>query len=143
MNFSKHILAVAVAFSIAAVPGWAQVANSRPAPSAAANSAKPKEMSNADVIALAAAGLPDDIVIAKIQAASLTNFDTSLDGLKSLKAANVSDAVIRVMIDPHAAAATLTPVPSGLPTEDGVYYKKQGVYTEIEPEVAKFRMGML
>jgi hypothetical protein len=100
-------------------------------------------MSNADVIALAAAGLSDDIVIAKIYAAPLTNFDTSLDGLKSLKSANVSDAVIRVMIDPHAAAATLTPVPPGLPTEVGVYYKKLGVYTEIEPEVAKFRMGML
>lgn len=143
MHFPKHILAVAVAFSIAAVPGWAQVANSSSVPSAAATSATQKAMGNADVIALAAAGLPDDIVIAKIQAASLTNFDTSLDGLKSLRAAHVSDAVIRVMIDPHAAAATLTPVPSGLPTEDGVYYKKQGVYTEIEPEVAKFRMGML
>jgi hypothetical protein len=143
MHFPKHVLAVAVAFSIAAVPGWAQVANSSSVPSAAANSATQKAMGNADVIALAAAGLPDDIVIAKIQAASLTNFDTSLDGLKSLRAAHVSDAVIRVMIDPHAASATLTPVPSGLPTEDGVYYKKQGVYTEIEPQVAKFRMGML
>lgn len=143
MHFPKHVLAVAVAFSIAAVPGWAQVANSSSVPSAAANSATPKAMGNADVIALAAAGMPDDIVIAKIQAAFLTNFDTSLDGLKSLRAAHVSDAVIRVMIDPHVAAATLTPVPSGLPTEDGVYYKKQGVYTEIEPQVAKFRMGML
>ena len=112
MHFPKHLLAVAVAFSLVAVPGWAQVANSRPAPSAAANSAKPKEMSNADVIALAAAGLPDDIVIAKIHAASLTNFDTSLDGLKSLKAANVSSAVIRAMIDPQAVTPTSTPAPA-------------------------------
>jgi len=155
MHFSKHLLAVAVAFSIAAVPGWAQVAHRRPASSAAAKSAKPKEMGNADVIALTAAGLSDDIVIAKIQTASLTNFDTSVNGLESLKSANVSNAVIRVMIDPHAAIATSTPAPalspapvaqaapSGLPTESGVYYKKRGAYTEIEPEVAKFRMGML
>jgi hypothetical protein len=94
IHFPKHVLAVAVAFSIATVPGWAQVANSSPVPSGAATSATQKAMGNADVIALAAAGLPDDIVIAKIHAASLTNFDTSLDGLKSLKAANVSDACV-------------------------------------------------
>ena len=155
MYFAKHVFAVAAVSSIAAVPSWTQVANNRPAPSAAVNSVTPKAMGNADVIALTAAGMPDDIVIAKIHAASSANFDTSLDGLKSLKAANVSDAVIRVMIDPHAAIATSTPAPAsspapvaqaappGLPTEAGVYYNKRGVYTQIEPEVAKFRMGML
>ena len=146
MYFAKQVLAVVAAFSIAAIPGWTQAANSRPAPSAATNASTSKAMGNADVIALATAGLPDDIVIAKIHAAPLTNFDTSLDGLKGLKAANVSDAVIRAMIDPHAAIATSTPAPalsptpvaqaapSGLPTEDGVYYMKRGVYTEIEPD---------
>jgi len=159
MHFPKHVLAVVVAFSIAAVPGWAQVAHRRPASSAAAKSAKPHEMGNADIIALTAAGLSDDIVIAKIHAAPLTNFDTSVNGLERLKAAKVSNAVIRVMIDPQAAtpapapapppAPALSPAPvaqaapSGLPTESGVYYKKRGAYTEIEPEVAKFRMGML
>jgi hypothetical protein len=112
-------------------------------------------MGNADVIALTAAGLSDDIIIAKVHTASLTNFDTSVNGLESLKAANVSNVVIRVMMDPHAAIATSTPAPAlspiplaeaappGLPTEAGVYYKNRGAYTEIEPEVAKFRMGML
>lgn len=155
MHFAKPVLTFAVAFSIATVPGWAQVAHRRPTPSAAANSAKPKEMGNADVIVLVAAGLSDDIVIAKIHASPLTNFDTSVNGLESLKAAKVSNAVIRVMIDPHVATATSTSTPAlspapavqaappGLPTENGVYYKKRGVYTEIEPEVVKFRMGML
>ncbi len=154
MHFPKHILTVAVAFSIAAVPGWAQVAHRRPTSSAAASSAKPKAMGNADIIALTAAGLSDDIVMAKIHAAPLTNFDTSVNGLESLKVANVSNAVIRVMIDPHAAIAASAPTPTlspapvvqaalpGLPTEIGVYYKKRSVYTEIEPEVVKFRMGM-
>lgn len=118
MHFSKHVLAIAVAFSIAAVPGWSQVASHRPAPSASASSAKPKAMGmgNADVIALATAGLPDDIVIAKIHAAPLTNFDTSLDGLKSLKAANVSNAVIRAMIDPQAAIAVPASAPAPAPS---------------------------
>ena len=116
MYIAKHLLAVAVAFSIASVPGWAQVANSRSVPSAAANSATPKAMGDADVIALAAAGLPDDIIIAKIHTVPLTNFDTSVNGLESLKAAKVSNAVIRIMIDPHAAIATSTPAPTGSST---------------------------
>lgn len=33
-----------------------------------------------------------------------TSFDTSIDGLKSLKAAKVSDAVLKVMINPHGSA---------------------------------------
>ena len=112
MHFPKQVLAVAVAFSIAAVPGWAQVAHRRPTSSAAASSAKPHGMGNADIIALTAAGLSDDIVIAKIHAAPLTNFDTSVNGLESLKAANVSNAVIRVMIDPQAATPAPAPAPA-------------------------------
>ncbi len=115
MHFPKHVLAVAVAFSIAAVPGWAQVAHRRPASSAAAKSAKPHEMGNADIIALTAAGLSDDIVIAKIHASPLTNFDTSVNGLESLKASKVSNAVIRVMIDPHAATPAPAPAPTPAP----------------------------
>ncbi len=116
MHFPKPVLAVAVAFSIAAVPGWAQVANSRSVPSAVANSATPKAMGNADVIALAAAGLSDDIIIAKIHTAPLTNFDTSVNELESLKAAKVSNAVIRVMIDPQAATATSSTEPTASST---------------------------
>lgn len=111
MYITEHLLAVAVAFSIAAVPGWAQVAHRSPTPSPAANSAKPTEMDNADVLALVAAGLSDDIVIAKIHTAPFTNFDTSVKGLESLKAAKVSNVVIRVMIDPQAATPVPTPAP--------------------------------
>ena len=102
MNFSKHILAVAVAFSIAATPGWAQVAHRRPASSAAVNSAKPKEMGNADVIQMVGLGLPNDIIIEKIRTAQATNFDTSIRGLKALKAARVSNDVLRAMLQPQS-----------------------------------------
>ncbi len=108
MYIAQHLLAVTVAFSIASFPVWAQVAHRAPRPYSAANSAKPNEMDNADVLALIAAGLSDDIVIAKIHTAPFTNFDTSVKGLESLKAAKVSNVVIRVMIDPLAA----TPAPA-------------------------------
>jgi hypothetical protein len=38
-------------------------------------------------------GLSDDVIIEEIRSVSATNFDTSIAGLKSLKAAKVSDAV--------------------------------------------------
>lgn len=50
-------------------------------------------------------GLSDDVVIDKIHAAEATDFDTSVSGLTALKAAKVSDAVIRAMINPHPVAA--------------------------------------
>jgi hypothetical protein len=116
MFITKHLIAIAIIVSIASVPGWTQVTKHRPVPSAAANSATPKAMGNADIIALAAAGLSDDIIIAKIHTAPLTDFDTSVNGLESLKAANVSNAIIRVMIDPQAATATSTTAPTGSST---------------------------
>jgi hypothetical protein len=59
-------------------------------------------MTNADVIALSAAGIPDSVIIAKIRAAPSTKFDTTVDGLKALMAARVSTAVVEVMVGPVA-----------------------------------------
>ena len=59
-------------------------------------------MSNQDVIDMVSLGLSDDVVIDKIHATDATDFDTSVAGLKTLKLGKVSDAVIRVMINPHA-----------------------------------------
>lgn len=64
-----------------------------------------KKMTNQDVLDLLGLGLSDDVVIDKIHAASATDFDTSVDALKTLKVAKVSDPVIRAMINPHAAPA--------------------------------------
>jgi hypothetical protein len=57
-------------------------------------------MTNGDVIEMVRLGFSDDIIIAKIRAVKVTKFDTSIAGLKALKAAQVSNAVIRVMINP-------------------------------------------
>jgi len=94
-----------------------------------------KRLTNQEVIAMAKAGLSDDVIIAKIRATAAAGegtaaFDTSVDGLKALKDANVSDAVIEVMINPApppapvvAATAPMTIDPSLPPPEVGVYWK--------------------
>ncbi len=94
-----------------------------------------KRFSNQDVISMAQLGLSDDVIIAKIRTVSAagagaTAFDTSVDGLKALKDANVSDAVIKVMINPApppapivAAATPMSLDPNLPPPEVGVYWK--------------------
>jgi hypothetical protein len=110
-------------------------------------------LNNQDVIDMAALGLSDDIIIAKIHSATKPEdlaFDTSTQGLKALKAGNVSDAVIKVMISPAggpvaapapapvAAGSAITPVPSDPslpPQEIGVYWKDGYAFQRIESEI--------
>jgi hypothetical protein len=94
-----------------------------------------KRFTNQDVIGMVQLGLSDDVIIAKIRTVSATGteapaFDTGVDGLKALKAANVSDAVITVMINPGpppaqivVAAVPMTIDPNLPPPEVGVYWR--------------------
>jgi hypothetical protein len=104
-----------------------------------------KRLTNQDVIEMTKLGLTDDVIIAKIRAVNGTGaeaavFDTSVDGLKVLKAANVSDAVIKVMINPApppativaASAAPMTLDPNLPPPEVGVYWKDGSNFTLIQ-----------
>jgi hypothetical protein len=61
-------------------------------------------MTNQDVIDMVSLGLPDDVIIEKIHAVGGTDFDTSVPGLRLLKAGKVSDSVIRVMINPSVGS---------------------------------------
>jgi hypothetical protein len=65
-----------------------------------------KKLANQDVIDMVSLGLSDDVVIDKIHAAETTEFDTGIAALKLLKAAKVSDAVIRIMIHPKETPPT-------------------------------------
>ena len=125
-----------------------------------------KRMTNKDVIEMVQLGLPDDLIIDKIQSAPTTDFDTSVVGLKALKQAKVSNDVIRVMVHPHAAAAPASaasapapaaeeapapaepeasaPPPSmaaGLPTEVGVYVLGKNGLKEVDPELVGWQTG--
>jgi hypothetical protein len=67
-----------------------------------------KTITNQDIIEMVSAGLSDELIVDKIHAADATTFDTSTQALKALKAANVSDAVIGVMISPNPVASGAT-----------------------------------
>ena len=66
---------------------------------------KKEILTNDTVIELTKMGLSDATIIEKIRQSD-RRFDTSLEGLKQLKAAQVSDAVIREMINPQSVVIT-------------------------------------
>lgn len=101
-----------------------------------------KRLTNQDIIEMTNLNLSDDVIIAKIRSATgadASKFDTSVDGLKALKAANVSEAVIKVMINPTpppppvvTTASPMTLDPNFPPPEVGVYWKDGPTFILIE-----------
>ena len=113
-----------------------------------------KRLTNQDVIEMAKLGLSDDVIITKIRKAyeagtDDVSFDTSVEGLKALKAANVSETVIKVMINPAppqpavvAAAVPMTLDPNLPPPEVGVYWRDQGKFVLVQGQaVANAKAG--
>ena len=98
---------------------------------------------------MVALGLSDDVIIDKIHTVESTQFDTSVKELKTLKAARVSDLVIRAMITPHrvvAGGSNSVAVNSAgekgrLPEEVGVYFMRNGQLTPLEPEIVGWQTG--
>src|SRR5258708_13078703 len=100
-------------------------------------------MFNQDVSDMVSLGLSDDVVIDKIHGAGATDFDTSIDAMKALKAGKVSDAVIRVMINPHpapavSAAPVVAPATSdaGSPQDPALYIMRKQLGKATEPRFA-------
>jgi hypothetical protein len=112
-----------------------------------------KRITNKDVIDMTALGLSDDIIITKIRSAAAggtLQFDTSVDSLKELKAAKVSDEVIKVMINPTPPAAQVvvastTPIsndPNLPPPEVGVYWKNASAFVRVEGQaISQAKVG--
>src|SRR5271168_637254 len=111
-----------------------------------------KRITNKDVIDMVGLGLSDDVIIAKIRGASAgetLQFDTSGGGLKELKAAKVSDEVIKVMINPAPPAAPVvvaaTPItndPNLPPPEVGVYWKNGNAFDRVEGQaISQAKVG--
>src|SRR5882757_5387023 len=103
-----------------------------------------KRFTNQDIIEMAKLGLSEDVIIAKIRAATASNpesvrLDTSIEALGSLKAANVPDSVIKAMINPTpppaavvAGANPMTMDPNLPPPEVGVYWKSGAKFILVE-----------
>ena len=113
-----------------------------------------KRFTNQEVIEMAKLGLSDDVIIAKIRKAceagtDAVSFDTSVEGLKALKAANVSESIIKVMINPApppaaivAGASPMTIDPSLPPPEVGVYWRDEGKFVLLQGQtVANAKSG--
>jgi len=111
-----------------------------------------KRITDRDIIDMTTLGLSDDVIIAKIRAAAAggtLQFDTSVDGLKELKAAKVSDEVIKVMINPAPPAAQVvvaaTPIsndPNLPPPEVGVYWKNGNAFVLVEGQaISQSKVG--
>ncbi len=104
-------------------------------------------MSNQDILDMVSLGLGDDVILEKIHSAPETDFATDMESLKALKAAKVSDPVIRAMINPKAAAAA--PAASAaapaanpdVPEDIGVYIKVRGKLVDVVPEVVGWKTG--
>ncbi len=75
---------------------------------------KKETLTNASVIELAKLGLSEAVIIEKIRQ-SPQRFDTSVEGLKQLKGAGLSDALIAFMLNPQAAAPVVAPVATVAP----------------------------
>ena len=60
------------------------------------------QLTNKDVLDLHSAGLPEQVLVAKIKSSQTNNFDTSPSQLKELKAAGLADAVILAMVEAPA-----------------------------------------
>src|ERR1700722_2010791 len=101
-------------------------------------------LTNQDIIEMVSMGLSDDVVTDKIQASADADFDTSVAGLKALKASQVSDRVIRSMINFRSASVgkfETTSARNEQPQEAGVYLMSKDNLKEIEPEIVGWQTG--
>ena len=102
-------------------------------------------LTNQDVVDMTAAGIADDIILETIRSAPAAEFDTSVAGLKALKAAKVSDELVRAMLNPHAPVPLTPPSDARNETaslaEIGVYLVGKGRTVQLEPEIVGWQTG--
>ena len=77
------------------------------------------QLTNKDILDLHKAGLPEQVLVAKIKSSQANNFDTSPSQLKELKAAGVADGVILAMVEGPRVQALASSAPSMASTPAG------------------------
>jgi hypothetical protein len=105
------------------VPGTVQVqfvvAHQEPSASSIPN--KAGALSNNDVLSMHKAGLPAEVLVAKIRSSSC-DFDTSPAALGALKSAGIADSIILSMVEaPVPHSVTATPATSDTPAKVSSY----------------------
>jgi len=107
---------------------------------------RPEPLNNQDVIDMVGLELTEGVIVDKINAAPTTAFDTTVAGLKTLKASKVSDAIIRAMINAHGPYSGLANTRSHqevVPEEVGVFYARESHLEQMEPEIVGWQTGGL
>ncbi len=104
-------------------------------------------LTNDSILKLVKAGMGDDLIVNMVNTQP-ANYSLGAEDLIALKKGGVSERVISAMVtktsNPAAAPAPAvapTVPPAGPVNEIGVYYKKAGVWTDIDPEVVSFKSG--
>jgi hypothetical protein len=94
---------------------------------------KPGPITVVDIIQMSHAGLSDDVIIQQISKKH-AHFDLTPQQLIDLKFDSVSNPVIQAM-------GEMTETEEDIPTEVGVYVKKDGTWKPVEPEVVNIKTG--
>lgn len=106
------------------------------------------------VIQMVEAGLGEDLIITRLRRDGKA-FNLEVEEMLRLKKAGVSDSILKVMVDPKAAAATDQLVPPAVGgtgagsalglefsrLEAGIYAKSDGEWIELEPEGVTVKQG--
>ena len=108
----KRLIATMLVVGACAIPSIAQELASRP-------------LSNEDILTLVAAGLPHQVIVAKINS-SETEFDTSVESLLELSKAGLHSDVLAAMVGAgKAPAAQSPPSPAAVPAAGTLTVKRQ------------------
>jgi hypothetical protein len=100
-----------------------------------------KPFTNDDILKMIKAGFSEETILEAIRT-NEPHFDTSADGLLTLKNAGVSEKIITAMLTaarPKTGAPVAPGETSALPDEIGVYVFKDGQYTELTVEIVDWR----
>jgi len=104
-------------------------------------------LTNDAVIKMVKAGLGEGVVLSTIKSQP-ASFTTGPDDLIALKSAGLSDKVIAAMVERMASPATVAAPAAaanapagGLVPEVGVYYKKNGDWVDLPPEIVNYKSG--
>lgn len=104
-------------------------------------------LNNESVLKLVKAGFTEDVVVNMINSQP-GKYSLGVDEMVALKGAGVSDKVVSAMVTKNTSAtgASTTSVATAVPDvgpvkEIGVYYKKNGEWTEVLPEVINWKTG--
>ena len=100
-------------------------------------------LSNDAILKMVKAGMSESLIVSMI-GQQPGNYATTVDDLIALKQAGISDKIVAAMTSKSLGgpASAASSAPASAPVmEIGVYFQKDGVWTEVLPEVVNWKTG--